>query len=90
MGIRVDLTKSKAIFKTKIREAREPLLATQDILYQRATEANDDDAKSSIVTTKNALRNAPDADDITNASNITELKAAWNTSLLGDADWIKS
>ena len=90
MGITVDLTKSKAIFKTKVREAREPLFAAQDVLYQRAIEADDDDAKAAVVTTKAALRDAPAAAAIANASDITELKAAWNTSLLGAADWIES
>ena len=90
MGITVDLTKSKAIFKTKVREAREPLFAAQDVLYQRAIEADDDDAKASVVTAKAALRDAPAAAAIANASDITELKAAWNTSLLGAADWIES
>ena len=90
MGITVDLTKSKAIFKTKVREAREPLFATQDVLYQRAIEADDDDAKAAVVTAKAALRDAPAAAAIANASDITKLKAAWNTSLLGAADWIES
>jgi hypothetical protein len=90
MGITVDLTKSKAIFKTKVREAREPLFAAQDVLYQRAIEADDDDAKAAVVTAKAALRDAPAAAAIANASDITELKAAWNTSLLGTADWIES
>ena len=90
MGITVDLTKSKAIFKTKVREAREPLFAAQDVLYQRAIEADDDDAKAAVVTAKAALRDAPAADAIANASDITKLKAAWNTSLLGAADWIES
>ena len=89
MGITVDLTKSKAIFKTKVREAREPLFAAQDVLYQRAIEADDDDAKAAVVTAKAALRDAPAAAAIANASDITKLKAAWNTSLLG-ADWIES
>ena len=90
MGITVDITKSKAIFKTKVREAREPLFAAQDVLYQRAIEADDDDAKAAVVTAKAALRDAPAAAAIANASDITELKAAWNTSLLGTADWIES
>ena len=90
MGITVDLTKSKAIFKTKVREAREPLFAAQDVLYQRAIEADDDDAKAAVVTAKASLRDAPAAAAIANASDITKLKAAWNTSLLGTADWIES
>ena len=47
--------------------------------------------KAAVVTAKAALRDAPAAAAaIANASDITELKAAWNTSLLGAADWIES
>ena len=49
--------------------------------------------KAAVVTAKAALRDAPAAALqllFANASDITELKAAWNTSLLGAADWIES
>ena len=87
MGITVDLTKSKAIFKTKVREAREPLFAAQDVLYQRAIEADDDDAKAAVVTAKAALRDAPAASAISSADTIAKLKAAWDTSTLGDSPY---
>ena len=87
MGITVDLTKSKAIFKTKVREAREPLFAAQDVLYQRAIEADDDDAKAAVVTAKAALRDAPAASAISDADTIAKLKAAWDTSTLGDSPY---
>ena len=47
--------------------------------------------KAAVVTAKAALRDAPALQLLfANASDITELKAAWNTSLLGAADWIES
>ena len=36
---------------------------------------------------KKALRDAPAASAITNAGNITALKAAWDTSVLGDSPY---
>ena len=82
-----DLTASKVIFKDKIREVRTPLLAEEDVVYMKALEAGDSSAQSASVTKKNALRDAPANSAITNASNITALKAAWDTSVLGDSPY---
>ena len=82
-----DLTASKLIFKDKIREVRTPLLVAEDVVYMKALESSDSSAQSASVTKKNALRNAPAASAITNARNITALKNAWNTSLLGDSPY---
>ena len=82
-----DLTEAKVIFKDKIREVRTRLLAEEDVVYMKALEAGDSSAQSASVTKKNALRNAPAASAIANASNITDLKAAWDTSTLGDSPY---
>jgi len=82
-----DLTASKLIFKDKIREVRTPLLAAQDVAYMKALEVGSDSAQTTAKNAKTALRNAPAASAITNAGNITALKAAWNTSLLGDSPY---
>ena len=82
-----DLTASKVIFKDKIREARTPLLAEEDVVYMKALEADDATAKTNSVNKKNALRDAPAAKAITDAKTITELKAAWDTSVLGDSPY---
>jgi len=82
-----DLAKSKEIFKDKIRKVRKPLLDAEDVVYMKALEADDADAKAASVTKKVALRNAPAASAIASASTITELKAAWDTSVLGDSPY---
>ena len=82
-----DLTASKVIFKDKIREVRTPLLAEEDVVYMKALEAGDSSAQSASVTKKNALRDAPANSAIANAGNITDLKAAWDTSTLGDSPY---
>ena len=82
-----DLTEAKVIFKDKIREVRTPLLAEQDVAYMKALEADDSSAQSASVTKKNALRDAPANSAIANAGNITDLKAAWDTSTLGDSPY---
>jgi hypothetical protein len=81
------MTKAKEIFKDKIREVRAPLLEAEDVVYMKALEADDADAKAASVTKKAALRDAPAASAITNADTIAKLKAAWDTSVLGDSPY---
>jgi len=82
-----DMTAAKAIFKDKIREVRGPLLEAEDVVYMKALEADDTSAKAASVTKKAALRDAPAASAITNAADIAALKAAWDTSVLGDSPY---
>jgi uncharacterized protein YdaT len=69
--ITINLQKAKEITKERLREEREPLLAAQDVAFQRALESGAD--TSSIVAEKQRLR------DITNlvdsATMLDELKA---------------
>ena len=82
-----DITAAKVIFKDKIREVRAPLLAAEDVVYMKALEADDASAKSASVTKKAALRDAPAASAINSADTIAKLKAAWDTSVLGDSPY---
>jgi hypothetical protein len=54
----IDLDKAKALTKDRLRAERTPLLAAQDVLFQRALESNSD--TTAIVAEKQRLR------DITN------------------------
>jgi len=82
-----DLAKSKELFKDKIREVRAPLLDAEDVVYMKALEAADSDAQAASVAKKKALRDAPAAKAITDADTIAKLKAAWDTSVLGDSPY---
>ena len=82
-----DMTAAKVIFKDKIREVRAPLLEAEDVVYMKALEADDADAKTASVAKKKALRDAPAASAITSADTIAKLKAAWDTSVLGDSPY---
>ena len=82
-----DMDAAKVIFKDKVREVRGPLLDAEDVVYMKALEAGDSDAQAASVTKKTALRNAPAASAITNAADIAALKAAWDTSVLGDSPY---
>ena len=82
-----DMDAAKAIFKDKVREVRNPLLDAEDVVYMKALEADDTSAKAASVTKKTALRDAPAASAINAASDIAALKAAWDTSVLGDSPY---
>jgi len=82
-----DMTKAKEIFKAKVREVRSPLLEAEDVVYMKALEADDSTAKTNSVNKKKALRDAPAAKAITDADTIAKLKAAWDTSVLGDSPY---
>ena len=82
-----DLTASKVIFKDKIREARTPLLAAEDVVYMKALEASDSTAQAASVAKKKALRDAPASSAISSADTVAKLKAAWDTSTLGTSPY---
>ena len=80
-----DLTKAKEIFADKVREVRKPLLAAKDVELMKALEAGT--STTAIATAKDALRDAPADSAITAATDIAGLKAAWDTSILGDSPY---
>ena len=82
-----DMTKAKELFKDKIREKRQPLLEAEDVVYMKALEAGDSSAQTASAEKKKSLRDAPAAQAITDADTIAKLKAAWDTSLLGDSPY---
>ena len=82
MGFGINMSKAKDIHKDNIREARKDKLAELDIEFQKAQETSVN--TSAIVAKKQALRDAPAASAINAATNVTELKAQWDTSILGD------
>ena len=86
MGIiKTNIAKAKEIHKANIREARTPKLAELDIEFQKALETGADTA--SIVAKKQALRDAPAATEITNASTESDLKLQWDTNILGNSPY---
>tara|TARA_R100000995_G_scaffold70501_1_gene39080 strand:- start:35 stop:298 length:264 start_codon:yes stop_codon:yes gene_type:complete len=83
--IKTDMTKAKEIHKTNIRAARTPKLAELDVEFQKALETSAD--TTLIVSKKKALRDAPSNTAINAATTETELKAAWDTAVLGTSPY---
>ena len=83
--ININMTKARDIHRDKVRQARNPKLAAKDVEFQRALETGADTA--TIVSEKQALRDAPAAAAIDAATTPEELKAAWDSDLLGDSPY---
>lgn len=79
MGITIDITKAKEVWKNKIRLKRAKALKKLDLDFMKAQE--DGSSTTSIVTDKNILRDLPDQVDT--ATTLDEIKAVWN-DMLGD------
>lgn len=69
--VSINIDKAKAITKTRLRVEREPLLAAQDVAFQRALENSADTA--AIVAEKQRLRDITQLADA--ATTLDELKA---------------
>ena len=69
--ITINMDKAKAITKARLRVEREPLLAAQDVAFQRALEASAD--TTAIVAEKQRLRDITQLADA--ATTLDELKA---------------
>ena len=83
--ITTDMAKAKEIHKTRIRAARPEKFAELDIEFQRALETSAD--TTAIIAKKQALRDAPADSAIDAATTESELKAQWNTSILGSSPY---
>ena len=68
--VSVNIDKAKAITKDRLRMERAPLLSAQDVLYMRATEANQD--TTAIVAEKQRLRDITQLAD--QATTLEQLK----------------
>tara|TARA_B100000242_G_scaffold146489_1_gene104405 strand:- start:891 stop:1133 length:243 start_codon:yes stop_codon:yes gene_type:complete len=79
MGITIDITKAKEVWKERIRFARKSALEKLDIDYTKAVES--ESSITQIVKDKNTLRDLPEQVD--KATTVDEIKAVWNT-MLGD------
>ena len=74
-AVSVNLTKAKEITKKRLRAEREPLLAAQDVLFQRAQETGA--STTEIVAEKNRLRDITKlADPCTTTADLRALKVA--------------
>ena len=73
--VTVNLDKAKAITKTRLRAERAPLLAAQDVLFQRAQETGAD--VNAIIAEKQRLRDiTKSADSATTTEELRNLKVS--------------
>jgi len=83
MPIGVNIAKAKELQKERFRQVRKPLLDALDIEYQRADEAGDASKKTEIATKKQALRDVTNNTTLNDATSEAEVRAVWDTDVLG-------
>ena len=83
-SVQVDLAKAKEVHREYIRRERKEKLAALDIEFQRALETGD---TSAVVAKKQVLRDATADCAITAATSVAELRALWNTEILGTSPY---
>ena len=81
----INITKAKEIHKENIRLAREKKFKELDVEFQRALETSAD--TTDIVAKKQVLRDYPAQAGISTAVTDTDLKANWDTTILGDSPY---
>ena len=79
------MAKAKEIHKSNIRNSRKSKLEALDVEFQKAQETSAN--TSTIVSKKQALRDAPADSAINAASDEAALKSQWNTSILGPSPY---
>ncbi len=85
MPLNINIEKAKDIHRDKIRKARKPLLESLDLDFMLAQETSSD--TTTIVADKQALRDAPAATAIDDATTTDDLKTQWDTGLLGTSPY---
>ena len=85
MGFGIDMAKAKELHKSNIRGARSLKFPDLDVEYNKAQETGAD--TTAIVAKKQALRDAPADSAIDAATTTDQLKAQWNTSILGTSPY---
>ena len=85
MGFGVDMAKAKELHKNAIRSARSLKFPDLDVEFNRAQETGAE--TTAIVAKKQALRDAPADSAIDAATTTDQLKAQWNTAILGESPY---
>ena len=80
-AVEINMTKAREIHKDNLRIERNERLAALDVSYMKALEAGS--GAAAIATQKQALRDVPADDRITNAADADDLKALTLDALLG-------
>ena len=84
MTIGVNVAKAKNLQKDRFRQVRTSLLEALDIDYQKADEAADAAAKATVAAKKQALRDVTANATLDAASTADEVRAVWDTAVLGN------
>ena len=85
-SISFDTEIGKNIYKEHIRNVRSELFPNLDVEYMRALENGNQSKISEIVSKKQQLRDITDM-DLSDVTNLNELKSKWPTEILGNSPY---
>ena len=84
--LNIDVNRALDVHKKQIRTKREILFKDLDVQFMRALEVGNTTLAAEIGAKKQALRDATDVDS-GSISNLSDVKALWNTDILGETPY---
>ena len=84
--LNIDVNRALDVHKKQIRTKREILFKDLDVQFMRALEVGNTELAAEIGTKKQALRDATNIDS-GSISNLSDVKALWDTDILGETPY---
>jgi hypothetical protein len=84
--LNIDVNRAVDVHKKQVRIKRETLFKDLDVQFMRALEVGNTTLAAEIGTKKQALRDATNIDS-GSISNLSDVKALWDTDILGETPY---
>ena len=84
--LNIDVNRALDVHKKQVRTKREILFKDLDVQFMRALEVGNTTLAAEIGTKKQTLRDATNIDS-SSISNLSDVKALWNTDILGETPY---
>jgi len=84
--LNIDVNRALDVHKKQVRTKREILFKDLDVQFMRALEVGNTTLAAEIGTKKQTLRDATNIDS-GSISNLSDVKALWNTDILGETPY---
>lgn len=84
--LNIDVNRAMDVHKNQVRTKREILFKDLDVQFMRALEVGNTTLAAEIGAKKQTLRDATNIDS-GSISNLSDVKALWNTDILGETPY---